>query len=144
MGMGKTLSILALLTRTLEAAQEWASTLSNEVGFSDNPVADSPHVKKSKSTLIIASQDLMINEWLQEIDRHFDHRNDKGLTIIKYHGQGRETNIEKLRNADVVITTYHTLASDFLGKRNYAKGTRNPLKDIEWYRLVLDEGETPL
>lgn len=40
----------------------------------------------------------------------------------------------KLCDADLVITTYHTLASDFANRRD-------PLNDIEWYRLVLDEGE---
>ena len=36
--------------------------------------------------------------------------------------------------ADIVITTYHTLASDFAR-------AKHELREIEWYRLVLDEGE---
>jgi SWI/SNF-related matrix-associated actin-dependent regulator of chromatin subfamily A3 len=56
------------------------------------------------------------------------------LKTIKYHGQYRETDVVKLCDADLVITTYHTLASDF-GKK------RNPLDDISWHRLVLDEGK---
>lgn len=39
--------------------------------------------------------------------------------------------------ADIVITTYHTLASDLTG-------TKGVLRDIEWYRLVLDEGRFPI
>lgn len=42
--------------------------------------------------------------------------------------------MESLRNADLVITTYHTLASDY----SNAKGLLN---QVEWYRLVLDEGQ---
>jgi SNF2 family DNA or RNA helicase len=36
-------------------------------------------------------------------------------------------------DADIIITTYHTLASDFAG-------SKGGLRNLEWYRLVLDEG----
>jgi SWI/SNF-related matrix-associated actin-dependent regulator of chromatin subfamily A3 len=40
----------------------------------------------------------------------------------------------QLHDADIVISTYHTLASDF-------SNSKNSLEEIEWYRLVLDEGD---
>ena len=55
------------------------------------------------------------------------------LKCIKYHGLNRERSLDKLCEADIVITTYHTLASD-------TSSTNNPLNKLEWYRLVLDEG----
>ena len=58
------------------------------------------------------------------------------LKTIKYHGQARETNVAKLRDANIILTTYHTLAAEFSRKDN-------PLNEIEWYRLVLDEGRNP-
>lgn len=58
------------------------------------------------------------------------------LRTIKYHGQNRRCSVDTLRKADLVITTYHTLASDY----SNAKGLLN---QVEWYRLVLDEGTTP-
>ncbi|KAF2736997.1 hypothetical protein EJ04DRAFT_431957 [Polyplosphaeria fusca] len=131
MGMGKTLSILALVLRTLEEAHKWASDLDNNVNSSHENVSTKKS-NKARATLVMASSDLMINEWFQEIERHFHRQVSGSLKMIKYHGAYRETSIDKLREADLIITTYHTLASDFAGKKN-------PLNDIEWYRLVLDE-----
>lgn len=91
----------------------------------------------------------MINEWFQELklyvailtcqfksnfNRHFDAATLDILTMIKYHGQSRERSLAKLCEADIVITTYHTLAAD-------AAKSKNLMNDIEWYRLVLDEGK---
>jgi SWI/SNF-related matrix-associated actin-dependent regulator of chromatin subfamily A3 len=90
----------------------------------------------------------MINEWFQELKkyaasgklrghadngRHFDQTTLKALTTIKYHGQNRERDTVVLCNADIIITTYHTLAAE-------CASSRNLINDIEWYRLVLDEG----
>jgi hypothetical protein len=66
--------------------------------------------------------------------RHFNDQTIGHLKTIKYHGQNRETDIAKLRDADIVLTTYHTLAADITRKRKSLEG-------IAWYRLVLDEGE---
>jgi SWI/SNF-related matrix-associated actin-dependent regulator of chromatin subfamily A3 len=131
MGMGKTLSILALILRTLESAHKWASDLDDDVNAFHQAITKTK-VNRSRATLIMASSDLMINEWFQEIDRHFHDRVSGWLKTIKYHGQDRETEIDKLRDADLIITTYHTLASDFAGKKN-------PLSEVDWYRIVLDE-----
>jgi hypothetical protein len=40
---------------------------------------------------------------------------------------------------DLVVTTYATLASDYGGKGG--NGTRNPLQQVKWHRVVFDEGE---
>lgn len=55
------------------------------------------------------------------------------LKVIKYHGQGREGNPDNLKNSDVVITTYSTLASEWYKKKSQ-------LHRIGWFRVVLDEG----
>jgi SWI/SNF-related matrix-associated actin-dependent regulator of chromatin subfamily A3 len=53
--------------------------------------------------------------------------------MIKYHGLSRERSSAVLCDADIVITTYHTLAAEVANSNNL-------VNDIEWYRLVLDEG----
>ena len=50
-----------------------------------------------------------------------------------YYGQKRETAAVILADADIILTTYHTLAADFAAKRS-------PIHEIAWYRIVLDEG----
>jgi hypothetical protein len=132
MGMGKTLSILALVLRTLGSAYQWASDSASNNDYHPEMSATQKPLKRSRATLIVASSDLMINEWYQEMDRHFDPATHSAIKKIKYHGQSRETDLSKLCEADFVVTTYHTLASD-------SGGRRNPLSEIEWFRLVLDE-----
>ncbi|PVI07636.1 hypothetical protein DM02DRAFT_637872 [Periconia macrospinosa] len=92
-------------------------------------LADEMGMGKTLSVLALIL--LMINEWFQEIERHFHHRVHSMLSTIKYHGRHRKANPEKLCDADIIITTYHTLHSDSKEK--------SPLHEIEWYRLVLDE-----
>ncbi|KAI4702778.1 hypothetical protein J4E89_010312 [Alternaria sp. Ai002NY15] len=129
MGMGKTLSVLALVLRTLNTAHDWASRIDD---LNDATLEISKKRRRSGATLIVASSDLMINEWFQELDKHFDEPTRKALKAIKYHGPHRHVSLEKLMEPDIVITTYHTLASDFAR-------TQHDLRNIEWYRLVIDE-----
>lgn len=126
MGMGKSLSVLALILRTLLPAQKW-STQSNRSAPSS--WRSRP---RSSATLIVASSDLMINEWFQELDKHFDSATLQSLRTIKYHGHKRERIQATLCDADIVITTYHTLAAE-------CSSSMTLISDIEWYRLVLDE-----
>jgi SNF2-related domain len=60
------------------------------------------------------------------------HVGSDTLRIQKYHGSFKETDIEKLVDFEVVLTTYATIAAEF---------TRNSrLHGITWFRIVLDEG----
>jgi len=54
MGMGKTLSILALVLRTLSAAHEWATQVNDT---SSTLSQTSRHRHRSGATLIVASSD---------------------------------------------------------------------------------------
>lgn len=129
MGMGKTLSILALVLRTLSDGHEWAS---DKTGMLDDRQNTQNARRRSRATLIIASSDLMINEWFQEMKTHFKEEINSALRTIKYHGTNRSSSVDALCDADIVITTYHTLYAD-------SCRANNPLRNIEWYRLVLDE-----
>lgn len=61
------------------------------------------------------------------------------LKVFKYHGKDRKKHLSDLEHCDIVITTYNTLAREHGIKNN--GGSQSPLHDIEWYRVVLDEGK---
>ncbi|KAM7190801.1 SNF2 family N-terminal domain containing protein [Naviculisporaceae sp. PSN 640] len=122
MGMGKSLSTLALIMKTLEDAHIWANEKRSEEHISGKVR------RHSHSTLIIVPSALLINHWLREIALH----TGDALKTIKYHGQGRERDLSVLEQSDVVITTYNTLAAEAAAKKSQ-------LHKINWYRVVLDE-----
>ena len=124
MGLGKTLEMIALL------------------------VADNEKTgKKTGTTLIVAPLSVMSN-WSSQITHHV-HKTH-ALNVYTYHGAGRVSmKAADFSQYDVVITTYQTLASDYMPK---AKGGSNKapesklrssgLYSMEWRRVVLDEGHT--
>jgi hypothetical protein len=66
-----------------------------------------------KTTLIIAPVALM-RQWEKEIERHV-HPIHK-LKVWIYHGNGKNADFNKLRQYDVVLTTFGTLTSEFKQK----------------------------
>ena len=118
MGLGKTLEMIALM------------------------VAD-PHASglPSHATLIVAPLGVMSN-WTGQIAHHVNK--DSPLRILLYHGAGKKPmETGDFGAYDVVITTYATLASEYL-----PRGTKTPapipraqgLFCMNWRRVVLDEG----
>lgn len=55
------------------------------------------------------------------------------LKVYKYHGNGKDIEIDAMVGYDVVMTTYATVASDVVKKSNL-------LQQIMWFRIILDEG----
>lgn len=53
----------------------------------------------------------------------------------KFHGTKKELDMAKLGTFDIVITTYATLA---------AQAPNGSVRQLIWYRIVLDEGEQSL
>ncbi|KAK7750833.1 hypothetical protein SLS62_007232 [Diatrype stigma] len=107
MGMGKSLCLLALVLETLDEGRKWAEEKQLEEHHCSR-------VQYSHSTLVIVPSALLINNWWKEIETHMEGI----LKVIKYHGQGRESNPDNLKNSDVVITTYSTLASEWYKKKS--------------------------
>ena len=59
---------------------------------------------------------------------------DGTLTVAKYYGNKRKGLVSaKLEDADIVVTTYHTLVAEF-------KTNLSSLHNLMWFRVVLDEG----
>jgi hypothetical protein len=62
----------------------------------------------------------------------FSHFHPNTLSVGSFgHGDGKT--LRSLPDNDVVLTTYHTLAADWKGKRI--------LQQLTWFRVVLDEGK---
>ncbi|KAL6886290.1 SNF2 family N-terminal domain-containing protein [Trichoderma longibrachiatum] len=123
MGMGKSLSILALVMRMLDDGRAWAQEQEN------NPRVEGA-IKRSRSTLVIVPSALLVNNWLKEIRLHLRD----GVTKIRYHGIDRPRELDTIADSDIVVTTYSTLTSEF-----QTKSTPSLLHSIDWYRIVLDE-----
>ncbi|KAK5175504.1 uncharacterized protein LTR77_000643 [Saxophila tyrrhenica] len=123
MGLGKTLSILALLTSTMDEAARFGG---------ETPSADLEDiVRNSKATLIICPKSVLSN-WQEQVKQHTKKRL---LQIYCYHGPARTQDFDELANYDIVLTSYSTASSEF---SDPAK-RRNALGSIQWFRIVLDE-----
>ncbi|KAF7526827.1 hypothetical protein G7054_g10639 [Neopestalotiopsis clavispora] len=128
MGMGKSLSILSLIVETFEEAQTWADNRQAEGRVNDLR-------GHTRSTLIVVSSALLINNWCHEIAEHLADT----LSVIRYHGPNRpkgQAGLATLVNSDIVITTYNTLAKEW---STTGHNKSSLLHSIEWYRVVLDE-----
>ena len=105
MGLGKTLQLLSLLAVEKAASDDAAW----------NP------------TLVVAPTSVVGN-WAREAARFVSD-----FTVLVQHGTGRlkdEDLVEAAQAADVVITSYGTVARDFL-----------TLSKVDWDRVVLDEAQ---
>ncbi|TFK26482.1 hypothetical protein FA15DRAFT_667364 [Coprinopsis marcescibilis] len=117
MGLGKTLTMLALILATK----------------SDNPS------NFSKSTLIVAPLSIISN-WEKQIA---DHVTPGALRLYIYYGTGRKITAQDLKKYDIVITTYETVKGEHEdGPASSTKKRKfeQVLFDIPWKRIILDEG----
>ncbi|CZR56386.1 uncharacterized protein PAC_06274 [Phialocephala subalpina] len=122
MGLGKTLTMLSAISRTLDEAKNFANNYRGSYHTAEQGLV------ASRATLVVVPSPLLLNEWLQEIKLHCTEFQN---TIV-YHGHGRQGNPKTLANSDIVLSTYHTIASESLDETS-------PLWRINWYRIVLDE-----
>lgn len=75
-----------------------------------------------KTTLIIAPVALM-RQWEKEIERHVDPRHR--LKVYIYHGGGKSADFAKLRQYDVVLTTFGILTSELKQKETRMESMRH-------------------
>ena len=130
MGLGKTVQALALIVSRK----------------SENPAC--------KTTLIVAPVALM-GQWAREISKLLK-RGRHSLTVETLHANTRDLQWAKLREKDVVLTTYGTLASEIKRKHAWEEKLKRvpnakpssrsehiPLlgEKSRWYRIILDEAQ---
>jgi SNF2 family DNA or RNA helicase len=123
MGLGKTLQLLALMVDTLDQAADFATKQPPRT-------PQLPLIQNSKATLLVCPLSVVSN-WEEQIRTHITPGT---LSIHVYHGSNRIQDVKELAKYDVVITSYHTLASEL---RN--TGTKKPIPLTHWFRIVLDE-----
>ncbi|CCG83688.1 protein of unknown function [Taphrina deformans PYCC 5710] len=118
MGMGKTIQTVSMLVSDTSRDK-----LGGEAG-----------------TLIVAPT-VALMQWKSEISLYTNN----ALTILIYHGANRETSIKKLKEYDIVLTTYNLLESvwrkqqsGFRRKDGVVK-EKSILHSIKFHRIVLDE-----
>ncbi|MCJ1353031.1 MAG: hypothetical protein MMC33_003015 [Icmadophila ericetorum] len=130
MGLGKTVQAIALMvTRRSEDPNQ-------------------------KTTLIVAPVALL-KQWEREISLRLKPGKEHRLSTYIYHSKAKKAAWERLRQFDVVLTTYGTLASELkkkdaveLFKRvnpNYRETEKDQLpllgEKSRWYRVILDEAQ---
>ena len=118
MGLGKTLSVLAIIAKTRAEAMAW------EGGEGTNSGLGIP----SRATLVVVPSFLLLNHWQSEIEQHLD----ASFVFRKHHGSRREKVASRIAQSDIVLTTYFTLSEEI-------RKSKSPLCDIAWFRIVLDE-----
>lgn len=117
MGLGKTIQVISLIVSQMK--------------------------KTPGPTLIVSPLSVMSN-WTGQIAAHV--KENHALKVHIYHGSGRDiSSPAELRQYDVVVTTYNTMALELFPnsksdpvKVPKAKG----LYSVDWRRVVLDEGHT--
>lgn len=132
MGLGKTLSILALIISSLDQANEWT-----ELAPSPQLVRDVPGIKNTRTTLLVAPLSAVSN-WVTQIR---DHLKPRTLSVCVFHGPSRTSDLDELSENDIVITTYSTIHSEIAG-RGAKSGRNSPLRRMNMFRIVLDEAHT--
>ncbi|KAK0716577.1 SNF2 family N-terminal domain-containing protein [Apiosordaria backusii] len=116
MGLGKTLSMISAIVTTMSCAESYARSNQTKAGISS-----------TSSTLVIVPSSLLLEGWVEEIEKHVK---PGVLTHYKYHGPDRRLDPSNLPS--VVISTYGTVTTELS-----RAGTI--LRQIHWYRIVLDE-----
>lgn len=110
-GLGKTVMKIALILSSLSEARKWASSID------DNRL-------RSSATLIVCPT-MLISQWEEEIHK-CSNISTRVLVWVRSHRPRKAVEIAK---HDIVLTTYAILSN----------GISDPLSQIEWFRVVLDE-----
>ncbi|KAL0782610.1 hypothetical protein CaCOL14_000516 [Colletotrichum acutatum] len=127
MGLGKTLTMLALSA----AARDPKSDCSCQVG------KDSPDATENiLGTLVVVPLSLLV-VWEDQIREHMAPE----FRSLIYHGNTRKTPRARLRQCDIVITTYNIIAAEWneLKRSRSAKSSTTTLVESKWHRVILDE-----
>jgi SNF2 family DNA or RNA helicase len=130
MGLGKTISTLALILSR-------PSTENTRKVISYLPLST---VSNIKQTTLIVGPVALVRQWDREIRNKIQvsHR----LSTHMVHGQSKKLSWSDLRNFEIVLTTYGTLAAEFKRLEAYEEDQKR--KGIREYDLAFTNKKFPL
>ncbi|KAL6657069.1 hypothetical protein ACP70R_004849 [Stipagrostis hirtigluma subsp. patula] len=121
MGLGKTLTLLALIGRSKAC----------NVGAKKAKGAKRRKIEGSgtgpRPTLVVCPPSVF-STWVTQLEEHIKAGS---LKVYLYHGE-RTKDKKELLKYDLVLSTYSTLGAEF-------EQEDSPVKDIDWFRVILDE-----
>ena len=129
MGLGKTVQSIALFLSNPRPEK------GVEPENKKNKISDST----GKGTLVVAPLAL-IKQWESEINSKVTKSH--ALKVLVHHGPNRTKSADKLKQYDVVITTYQVLASEHASCGDGPDGLKKGCFAVNWYRTMLDEAHT--
>ncbi|KAI0814685.1 SNF2 family N-terminal domain-containing protein [Xylaria sp. FL0064] len=122
MGLGKTLTMIALVAADLDSPRERISHIAG-------CYQDIPEVE---TTLIIIPPPLL-DTWEEQLSEHvFKDR----IKWCRHHSKSRITGFDNINSQHIVLTTYQTTIAEWKG---YTNAQPSPLFSVRWRRIILDE-----
>lgn len=121
MGLGKTLTLLSLIGRT----KARNVGVKKARGGKRRKVEDAE--EGSRTTLVVCPPSVF-SSWVTQLEEHLKAGS---LKVYIYHGE-RTRDKKELLKYDLILTTYSILGTEF-------EQDDSPVKDIEWFRVILDE-----
>jgi SNF2 family DNA or RNA helicase len=112
MGMGKTIQAIALILDNRpekDATSDAAKAQRAMWDASDVRHGSDPRKMPKASTLVVVPT-IALRQWQMEISRFTA---EGALSVKVYHGENRSTTVNDLRTADVVMTTYAIMESEY-------------------------------
>ncbi|KAM6529653.1 hypothetical protein FALCPG4_007782 [Fusarium falciforme] len=115
MGSGKTLTMIALIAH-------------DKPGIANRPDESTAH--GITTTLVIVPPSLLDN-WQSELSSHLSNET---FSWRPHHGRSKISNVQELKDIDILLTTYPTAATEWRTKR-----TESVIFLHHWHRVILDE-----
>ncbi|KAI0459294.1 SNF2 family N-terminal domain-containing protein [Xylaria acuta] len=122
MGLGKTLTMIALVAADLDNPRD---RMSHIAGHHQD-------IREVGATLIIIPPPLL-DTWEEQLSEHvFKDR----LKWCRHHSKSRIAGFDNISSQHIILTTYHTVSAEWKG---YINAQPSPLFSVQWRRIILDE-----